>query len=148
MIDRMEILRLAMGKAADARDALQLAREMEAWLTGRAIDPVHAPQQDAAPAAPAKAPLKSTDRQRTHWAPDDRQRAATLLDEGASVEETARILGRTPAAVRTAFSKGKLPCKVFRPDPLNQLSGALSAIARGQQVSPRVRDAVLKGTHQ
>jgi DNA-directed RNA polymerase specialized sigma24 family protein len=148
MIDRMEILRLAMNKATDARDALQLAREMEAWLTGGTPEPAYAAQQNTAPAPPAKASSKSADRQRKHWAPDDQQRAASLLDQGASIEEVASALGRTTNAVRTALSKGKLPCKTFRPNPLAQLSGAISAIARGQQVSPRVRDAVLKGTHQ
>jgi hypothetical protein len=146
-IDRMELLRLALGKAGDARDALALAREMEAFVAGTEQTKAATAIQSGAPLGRSR-PMETERRERRKWTQDECERAAALLDQGISYSEVGRVLGRTGRAIIDALRDGKLPCKLHRKDPDAQLRGALSAVSRGQRVSTAVEQQILNGKPQ
>ena len=137
-MDRMEILRLAMTSAKDAREALTLAKEMAAFV---AAEPAPPPSPIAVsaplPAAPARAP-----RYKRQWTDEEKRRAAALLDEGASYSEVARIMGRSRQAVLKQRVTETLPVKKHALNPERRLSGAVRAVSRGLTVSDRVKAAL------
>lgn len=145
-IDRMEILRLALASASDAREALGLAREMAAFVEKGGQEGAAAPR--AAEEAPTTAKPKTINRQRTRWTDDERQRAAELLDQGVSYAEVGRILGRTGRAVQDARCDGALPCKTHTLNPKMQLAGALSALAQGRPLQADRQREIINGARQ
>jgi transposase-like protein len=154
MIDRMELLRMAMEKEADPAKALRLAQDMAAFVQGESDAPVAAPshQPKAAPVAPAEpiaAVVRGTgSRKGMHWTEHEKQRAAALLDQGVSYAEVGRLMNRTARAVQTARGKGLLPVKTHTMNTVNQLSGALSALKQGHLVSAEKQASILKVPRQ
>jgi len=69
------------------------------------------------------------------WKDDELKKAATLLDNGASYDHVAKILGRTVESIRSARSKGKLPIQCHKLNEQYRIRAALNALRRGQQLS-------------
>jgi hypothetical protein len=151
-MDRMEILRLALAASKDARDGLALAREMAAFVANAPLNV--APQARSALALAADAatapkpapagvtvlarppilphPLKAKPaRAKRAWSQQDKDRAAAMLDAGASYAETGKIIGRSPAAVMKMRSAEALPVKTHQMNENKRLLGSLGVLARG-----------------
>lgn len=148
MIDRMEILRMALQKSSDPQEALALAREMAAFVAGDPTIPAAA--ADAAPER--KAALletrRSSNRQKTHWTDAERQRAADLLDQGVSYAEVGRLLGRTARAIQDMRCDNKLPVKSHTLNPVMRLAGALSAVTQGHRLDADTEASIMNGTRK
>lgn len=130
-MDRMEILKLALSTTKDAREALTIAREMEAFLAGQAE------QTKEQPAAQKTG--KREERSWRRWTMQDEMRAATLLDNGATYAEVGRALKRSARAVMNQRLKDKLPVKKHQLNPLNRLAGAMTALHRGERLKPKTQ---------
>ncbi|MFN8994711.1 MAG: hypothetical protein ACK5X3_13755 [Pseudomonadota bacterium] len=140
-MDRMEILKLAMASCKDAKEGLALAREMVAFV-----------QQEKAPMSPKEAaPIlqapfakRGAEKANLHWTEEDIKKAATLLDNGASYDHVAKILGRTVESIRSARSKGKLPIQSHKLNEQYRTRAALNALRRGQQLSEASLDLLTR----
>lgn len=137
-IDRMEILRAALSSAKDAREALTLARELAAFVEDWPVVALQPESVEAPPSAkPGRIAMGAT-RERRKWTDEEKDRAARLLDDGASYSEVGRILGRSGRAIQDMRVDGRLPVKRHTLNQINQLSGAMSAIKRGRTLTDRV----------
>lgn len=114
-MDRMEILKLAIGASKDAKEALALARDMVAFVQEEKAPP--APLQAKAviqSALPGIVPIRAKntlDNSRKRWTNEDCHKAATLLDNGASYTQVGEILGRSRKSIRAAMARGQIPAK-------------------------------------
>ena len=145
-MDRMEILRLALASAKDAREALTLAQEMAAFVGGEppaAPQPAQ-PQPDLRALADAVIAKKAEERKvalhplpsraNKAWTNAERERAAAMLDAGASYAATGKVLGRSARAIQAIRSEGGLPVKKHTMSDVRRLTGALGALAQGFKV--------------
>jgi hypothetical protein len=98
-MNRTEILKLALDKAATPQEAMALAREMDAFLAGGA--PALALPAPEAPLRPYT--HKPAPNARTSWTEADVAQLTDLYTNGKSVDEIARIVGRTPKAIFIAL---------------------------------------------
>jgi len=98
-MNRTEILKLALDKAATPQEAMALAREMDAFLAGGA----------PALALPAPMPARHTPETapngRRAWYTDNIEELMDLHTAGKSEGEIARIVGRTPKAISIALDR-------------------------------------------
>jgi hypothetical protein len=141
-MDRMEILKLAMASCKDAKEALALAREMAAFVQ-QEQPPIMT--KEYAPAPSAIKPIKRDNENKgLHWKDDEKKKAATLLDNGASYDHVAKILGRTVESIRSARSKGKLPVQSHKLNEQYRTRAALNALRRGQQLSEESLDLLTR----
>lgn len=152
-MDKMEILRLAISAAKDGDHALKLAREMAAFVSGETAPaiatsapnlldqisalPLHLPPKPSIP------PTKGASRKYKHWTEEECQRAATMLDNNVRIAEIARVLGRPKEGIQAAYRKGILPCKIYKPNPNLQRSGAISMLKRGHKITERTQQMIL-----
>jgi hypothetical protein len=134
-LDRMEILRLALASAKDAREALTLAQEMAAFVAG-STPAAPQPVQIAAPEPTRAAKVIDTtnSRARKAWSPSEKERVAAMLDAGASYAAAGKVVGRSARAVQAIRSTGDLPVKKHTMSDVRRLSGALGAVAQGFKV--------------
>lgn len=98
-MNRTEILKLALDKAATPQEAMALAREMDAFLAGGA-PALALPAPAPAPHTPDTAPNG-----RRAWYEDNIEDLLDLCHSGKSVDEIARIVGRTPKAISIALDR-------------------------------------------
>lgn len=141
-MDRMEILKLAMASCKDAKDALALAREMAAFVQQEQPPII---TKEYAPAPSTIKPMKREGENKgLHWTEDDLKKAATLLDNGASYNHVAKILGRTVESIRSARSKGKLPVQSHKLNEQYRTRAAMNALRRGQQLSEESLDLLTR----
>ena len=98
-MNRTEILKLALDKAATPQEAMALAREMDAFLAGAPTLALPAPEAPTRPYTHKPAPNG-----RTSWTEADVTKLADLYTSGKNMEEIAQIIGRTPKAVGVAIS--------------------------------------------
>ena len=102
-MDRMEILRMALGASKDAREALALANQMAAFVRGTPVD-------DAPVVVPASVQeLKA--RARCRWTDDERLRAADMIDAGKDLAAVAQSVGRSLTAIEKAWLDGVIPAQ-------------------------------------
>ena len=99
-MNRTEILKLALDKAATPQEAMALAREMDAFLAGAPALALPAPMPAPAPHTPDTAPNG-----RRAWHSENIDELMDLHTAGKSVDEIARIVGRTPKAVAIALDR-------------------------------------------
>lgn len=149
-IDRMEILKMALASTGNAKEALALAREMAAFVQHEQ-EKAPMPSQSVAPistlnSADTRISHRGGDKERLHWTEEDLKKAANLLDNGATYTQTAKILGRTVEAIRTARSKGKLPIQNHRLNEGCQTRAALAALKRGKNLSEKTLDLLTRPT--
>lgn len=97
-MDRMELLKLALSSVKDAREALALAREMEAFIAASGHKDAPA---EAEPAArkPRKSRASGAGPERRMTA-DDLRQIKELRQAGHGVERIARAIGFSTPAVR------------------------------------------------
>lgn len=98
-MNRTEILKLALDKAATPQEAMALAREMDAFLAGAPTLALPAPEAPTRPYTHKPAPNA-----RTSWTAADVTQLTDLYTNGKEAEEIAQIIGRTPKAVEVALS--------------------------------------------
>jgi hypothetical protein len=154
-MDKMEILRLAISAAKDGDHALKLAREMAAFVSSEAAPATVTSEPNLpdeisalpllAPQKLASKPTKGAWRTYSHWTKEEHERAAQMLDNGVSIAEVARVLGRTKASIKAAYRKGLLPCKFYKPNLNYVLSGAKSMAKRGHKITERTQQMILAG---
>lgn len=152
-MNRMELLRMALNAEKNPRDALSLAREMEAFVSGgkpAEIAPSPAPAlarvvQANAVIPPPSPPSAAAARAKKQWSAAEKERAARLLDEGLPYKEVGRFLGRSGAAVMKQRVEGVLPVKKHALNPARQLQGAVRAAKFGFTISDRVKSAIFNG---
>ena len=97
-MNRTEILKLALDKAATPQEAMALAREMDAFLAG--APPLALPAPPPARHTPETAPNG-----RRAWHFENIEELMDLHTAGKSVDEIARIVGRTPKAIFIALDR-------------------------------------------
>jgi hypothetical protein len=87
---------------------------------------------------------KTPENANKRWTKDDLQRAATLLDNGASYSAVAKATGRTITAIRHARQDGIFPVKTHTLNEVNRMTGALSAIRGGKALSDETLDLLTR----
>jgi hypothetical protein len=137
-MDRMEILRLALGASKDAREAMTLAREMAEFIAPseglpEPETPMGASEYVAPPHRHRNQKILDTTRPKARkaWSDEDKSRAASMLDAGASYADAGKVIGRSARAVQAMRSAGELPVKTHRLNDIRRMSGALGALAQG-----------------
>ena len=143
-MDRMEILKLAIGASKDAKEALALARDMVAFVQEEkaSSEPLQAKAaiQSAPPEFLPSRAKKALENERKRWTSEDCHKAASLLDNGASYTEVGRILGRSQKSIQIAMSRGQIPAKNYKLNEALQLAAAKGALAKGLKLSDRMLD--------
>ena len=140
-MDRMEILKLAMASCKDAKEGLALAREMVAFVQQ---EKAPMPAKEIAPILQAPIARRDSENKGLHWKDDELKKAATLLDNGASYDHVAKILGQTVESIRSARSKGNLPIQSHKLNEQYRTRAALNALRRGQQLSEASLDLLTR----
>lgn len=97
-MNRTEILKLALDKAATPQEAMALAREMDAFLAGAPALALPAPP-------PARHTPETAPNGRRAWHSENIEELMDLHTAGKSVDEIARIVGRTPKAIFIALDR-------------------------------------------
>lgn len=102
-MNRTEILKLALDKAATPQEAMALAREMDAFLAGAPTLALALP----APTPPTPAPHtpETAPNGRRAWHSENVEELLDLCHAGKSVGEIAQIVGRTPKAISIALDR-------------------------------------------
>ncbi len=105
-MDKMEILKLALAHAPDPKSAMELAREMEAFLKG----PPPAPRWVVETVKPfgeekQKPPMGKPKNYRRSWTPTDVTHLLKLMQEGKTISQITEILGRSHNAIDTAIDR-------------------------------------------
>ena len=112
-MDKMEILKLALAHAPDPKSAMELAREMEAFLKGpppaprwvaETITAMSEPQQKT-PETPSGKPRKN----RHPWTQQDLVSLQDLISKNYAIQNMPMILGRSLASIKTAIARLKSP---------------------------------------
>ena len=104
-MDRMEILKLALAHAPDPKSAMELAREMEAFLKGPPPAPRWVAETITAMSEPQpKTPVKPANYRRS-WTADELVRLLKLIQEGKTISQMAEIMGRSHNSIDTALDR-------------------------------------------
>lgn len=104
-MDKMEILKLALAHAPDPKSAMELAREMEAFLKGVNPVPKWVVETVTGMAEPnLSAPIKPLNYKRS-WSSDEINRLSNLIQEGKTILQISEILGRSHNAIDTALNR-------------------------------------------
>jgi len=104
-MDRMEILKLAFSKANNGREALELAREMEAFINGSPPAPRWVAETITAMSEPQiQAPARPANYRRS-WTPEELARLLQLMQEGKTIVQICEIMGRSHNSIETAIDR-------------------------------------------
>ena len=104
-MDKMEILKLALAHAPDPKSAMELAREMEAFLKGPPPAPRWVVETVTGMAEPnLPAPIKPVNYKRS-WSSDQINRLSNMIQEGKTILQISEILGRSHNAIDTAIHR-------------------------------------------
>ncbi len=104
-MDRMEILKLALAHAPDPKSAMELARDMEAFLKGPPPAPRWVAETITAMSEPQpKTPVKPANYRRS-WTPEELARLLKLIQEGKTISQMAEIMGRSHNSIETAIDR-------------------------------------------
>lgn len=98
-MNRTEILRLALEKAATPQEVMALAREMDAFLTGGA------PLLALPAPPPARHTPETAPNGRRAWHVEDITRLTDLYTGGQTPAEIAQAMGRTTKAIEIALDR-------------------------------------------
>lgn len=110
-MDKMEILKLALAHAPDPKSAMELAREMEAFLKG----PPPAPRWVAETITAMSVPEQNTEKtlsgkprkNRHPWTQKDLINLQDLINKNYAIQDMPLILGRSLASIESAISRLK-----------------------------------------
>jgi DNA-binding NarL/FixJ family response regulator len=101
----MEILKLALAHAPDPKSAMELARDMEAFLKGPPPAPRWVAETITAMSEPQpKTPVKPANYRRS-WTPEELARLLKLIQEGKTISQMAEIMGRSHNSIETAIDR-------------------------------------------
>lgn len=104
-MDKMEILKLALAHAPDPKAAMELAREMEAFLKGPPPAPRWVAETITAMSVPQpKTPVKPANYRRS-WTPDELARLRDLIHDGKTIVQICEIMGRSHNSIETAIDR-------------------------------------------
>jgi hypothetical protein len=152
MMDRMEILKLAIGASKDAKEALALARDMVAFVQEEKAPPAPLQAKAVIQSAPTEImPIRSkniVDMSRKRWTSEDCHKAATLLDNGASYTQVGEILGRSRKSIQIAMARGQIPAKNHKLNEALQVAAAKGALAKGLKLSDKMLDLLTSPNNQ
>ena len=104
-MDRMEILKLAFSKANNGREALELAREMEAFIKGSPPAPRWVAETITAMSDPQPKVTAKPANYRRSWTADELARLLKLIQEGKTISQMAEIMGRSHNSIDTALDR-------------------------------------------
>jgi predicted amidophosphoribosyltransferase len=110
-MNKMEILKMAFEKASDPKEAIALAKEMAAFLGER-----EAQKPDLLPV-----PIVQKKQRRQFWQAAEIERLAVLNKRGKSVEEIAKIMGRSEGSIRLALYRVNFGDKIGTPKANQQM---------------------------
>ena len=105
-MDKMEILKLALAHAPDPKSAMELARDMEAFLKGpdpaprwvvETVKAMGEEKQKPSSAKPAN--------YRRSWTADELARLLKLIQENKTISQMAEIMGRSHNSIETAIDR-------------------------------------------
>lgn len=104
-MDKMEILKLALAHAPDPKSAMELAREMEAFLKGVNPVPKWVVETVTGMGVPQpKTPAKPANYRRS-WTADELARLLKLIQENKTISQMAEIMGRSHNSIETAIDR-------------------------------------------
>ena len=104
-MDKMEILKLALTHAPDPKSAMELAREMEAFLKGPPPAPRWVAETITAMSVPQpKTPAKPANYRRS-WTADELARLRDLIHDGKTIVQICEIMGRSHNSIETAIDR-------------------------------------------
>lgn len=115
-MDRAEILKLALASQPDAKQALDLAKQMDAFIKGDPLPaiPVQAIESDLERAIRKELKMENHAgkpwRGKRRWTDEEKLLAATMIDEGKTWGHIATELNRTLEGVEKAWRDGLFPC--------------------------------------
>ena len=104
-MDKMEILKLALAHAPDPKSAMELAREMEAFLKGPPPAPRWVAETITAMSEPQPKVTVKPANYRRSWTPEDLSRLLKLIQEGKTISQMAEIMGRSHNSIETAIDR-------------------------------------------
>jgi hypothetical protein len=104
-MDRMEILKLALAHAPDPKSAMELAREMEAFLKGPPPAPRWVAETITAMSEPQIQTPGRPANYRRSWTPDELARLLQLMQEGKTIIQICEIMGRSHNSIETAIDR-------------------------------------------
>ena len=104
-MDKVEILKMAFEKAETAKEAMELAREMEAFINGVNLVPkwVTESQGDDFFGTPVEMPRYK----RQPWKRQDLINLNNLIVQNYALDDMPLILGRSRDAIKTAINRLK-----------------------------------------
>jgi len=104
-MDKMEILKLALAHAPDPKSAMELAREMEAFLKGPPPAPRWVAETITAMSEPQPKVTVKPANYRRSWTADELARLLKLIQEGKTISQMAEIMGRSHNSIDTALDR-------------------------------------------
>lgn len=104
-MDKMEILKLALAHAPDPKSAMELAREMEAFLKGPPPAPKWVAETITAMSEPQPKVTVKPANYRRSWTADELARLLKLIQEGKTISQMAEIMGRSHNSIDTALDR-------------------------------------------
>jgi hypothetical protein len=104
-MDKMEILKLALAHAPDPKSAMELARDMEAFLKGPPPAPRWVAETITAMSMPQPKVTVKPANYRRSWTSEDLSRLLKLIQEGKTISQMAEIMGRSHNSIDTALDR-------------------------------------------
>ena len=104
-MDKMEILKLALAHAPDPKSAMELARDMEAFLKGPPSEPRWVVETVKAMGEEKQKPLAKPENYRRSWTADELARLLKLIQEGKTIIEICEIMGRSHNSIETVIDR-------------------------------------------
>jgi len=104
-MDKVEILKLAFSKATTGKEALELAREIDGYLTGGDPAPKAVTESADATIAPQPKSKVKAINYRRRWTPSELKRLSLLIKDGRTMWEIAEIMGRSYSAIYSAIDR-------------------------------------------
>jgi acyl-homoserine lactone acylase PvdQ len=104
-MDKVEILKMAFEKAETAKEAMELAREMEAFING--VNPVPKWVTESQESDFFGTPVEMPRYKRKPWTQQDLLSLNNLIVQNYALDDMPAILGRSRDAIKTAINRLK-----------------------------------------
>lgn len=104
-MDKMEILKLAFEKAENGKEAMELARDMEAFING--VNPVPKWVTESQKSDFFGTPVEMPQNKRQAWTQQDLLNLNNLIVQHYALDEMPAILGRSRGSIKTAIHRLK-----------------------------------------
>jgi hypothetical protein len=104
-MDRLQILKLALAHAPDPKSAMELARDMEAFLKGPPSAPRWVAETITAMSVPQPKVTVKPANYRRSWTPDELARLRDLILDNKTIVQICEIMGRSHNSIETAIDR-------------------------------------------